>query len=336
MMTDDRARVEGEAIDPERYCVGLIVEEFCEVGKWLGKMLRFGMDTPGRLNGSGAVSGETPRTLIPAELGDLLAAIDFARAHSLVDFVEVDAARSAKLAKLLNPEEKDNLGRPLAPQPAALAHTPPEPRARGERDRQWHALCVELLSIIDGQGGGMLDALRGAAERARAVLANLAPPSEAEPSARAEGDIGLIKTLLMARSAIIENDQDRNTVIDAIDVGIQAQVQKPCEICSTCGVPLPFGYMACDETMGHYCERCWPDVDCEELHGEGCATGVFIEPDLKPPAAVLAEREACAKAAENAPFPADYIWSDSNIAKFRFGAEEAAAAIRARSISEEG
>lgn len=63
------------------------------------------------------------------------------------------------------------------------------------------------------------------------------------------------------------------------------------EICTTCGKRLIDGYMACDETMGHYCEICWPAVRCEELHGEGCATAVWIEidSDIEPidPAAVV-------------------------------------------------
>ena len=47
------------------------------------------------------------------------------------------------------------------------------------------------------------------------------------------------------------------------------------ERCTTCDVEMPHGYMACDETMGRYCEPCWPQVLCEEKHGEGCATAVF-------------------------------------------------------------
>lgn len=47
------------------------------------------------------------------------------------------------------------------------------------------------------------------------------------------------------------------------------------ECCTTCDVALPHGYTACDETMGHYCEACWPQVVCDEKHGEGCATFVF-------------------------------------------------------------
>jgi hypothetical protein len=45
--------------------------------------------------------------------------------------------------------------------------------------------------------------------------------------------------------------------------------------CSTCKIRLPGGYSACDETMGQYCPVCWPAVDCEERHGEGCATQVW-------------------------------------------------------------
>lgn len=47
--------------------------------------------------------------------------------------------------------------------------------------------------------------------------------------------------------------------------------------CATCKINLdnePVFYM-CDEEMNSYCERCWPDVNCETRHGEGCATSVF-------------------------------------------------------------
>jgi hypothetical protein len=49
----------------------------------------------------------------------------------------------------------------------------------------------------------------------------------------------------------------------------------PEDRCATCGCDLPLGYMACDETMGHYCEKCWSFVECDERHGEGCATAVW-------------------------------------------------------------
>ncbi|NIJ34305.1 hypothetical protein [Sphingomonas oligoaromativorans] len=48
--------------------------------------------------------------------------------------------------------------------------------------------------------------------------------------------------------------------------------------CTACGAPLARGYMACDETMGHYCASCWEAVRCDQKHGEGCATAVWIAP----------------------------------------------------------
>lgn len=103
----------------ETYVLGLLAEEAGEVLQWVGKSLRFGYDTPGRKDASGAVTGETPRDLLPGEIGDILAAIDFAVAHGLLDRSAIEAARTAKLAKLLNPAARDNLGRQLAPQPLA-------------------------------------------------------------------------------------------------------------------------------------------------------------------------------------------------------------------------
>jgi hypothetical protein len=104
-------------ISVERYILGLLAEEAGEVLQWAGKSLRFGFDTPGRKDAAGNVTGETPRTLMPPELGDFLAAIDFAAAHGFIDKAAVEDARARKLAKLLNPASLDNLGRPLAPQP---------------------------------------------------------------------------------------------------------------------------------------------------------------------------------------------------------------------------
>lgn len=107
----------GHNRDPETYVLGLLAEEAGEILQWIGKALRFGIDTPGRLGTDGKVTGETPRTLMPAELGDMLAAIEFACLHDVVDRGAIDRARDAKLAKLCNPEARDNLGRQLAPQP---------------------------------------------------------------------------------------------------------------------------------------------------------------------------------------------------------------------------
>ncbi|MDR6953850.1 NTP pyrophosphatase (non-canonical NTP hydrolase) [Ancylobacter sp. 3268] len=110
--------------EAERYCLGLLAEEAGEIVQLVGKAMRFGTDTPGRLNAAGEVSGETPRTLLPAELGDMLAAVSFAIRHGIVQSEAIETAQVRKLAKLLDPDAKDNLGRPLAPQPALTAAQP--------------------------------------------------------------------------------------------------------------------------------------------------------------------------------------------------------------------
>lgn len=104
--------------DAETYCLGLIAEEAGEVLQHIGKALRFGLDTPGQLS-LGVVNGETPRTLLPGELGDLLAAVEFALEHEIFDRAAVLRAKARKLNKLLDASAVDNLGRQLAPQPGA-------------------------------------------------------------------------------------------------------------------------------------------------------------------------------------------------------------------------
>ncbi len=118
MMASDKLSSRNQpASEAEIYALGLLAEECGEVLQLVGKSLRFGIDTPGRLGPDGKVNGETPRTLLPAEVGDLLAAVAFAIGHGLLDGREVYEAKTRKLNKLLNPRAIDNLGRPLAPQP---------------------------------------------------------------------------------------------------------------------------------------------------------------------------------------------------------------------------
>lgn len=138
----------------ETYGIGLLVEEFGEVLQHLGKALRFGMDTPGRRVSvdrlaAGAVDGETPRTLLPAELGDVLAAIEFVARHRLVDGGKIVAAGDRKLAKLLDPRSRDNLGRPLAPQPAPMARRADsiEPGI----DPRWPGLYADAKARAEGR-----------------------------------------------------------------------------------------------------------------------------------------------------------------------------------------
>ena len=96
----------------ELYCLGLIVEELCEAGQIIGKAIRFGIDTPGPDNV--VYHGETARELLEKELGDVWAAMLFARKHGLVDSLRVVDHASAKLSKLMDPTSVDNLGRRLA------------------------------------------------------------------------------------------------------------------------------------------------------------------------------------------------------------------------------
>lgn len=100
----------------ERYALGLIVEEMGEALQLIGKALRFGLDTPGvkRLDGSIDMDA-TARTMLPVELGDVAAATGFAQAGDMIDGVATIAAGRLKIAKLLNPDARDNLGRRLAP-----------------------------------------------------------------------------------------------------------------------------------------------------------------------------------------------------------------------------
>lgn len=109
------------------YCIGLLVEEAGEVNQLLGKALRFGIDSPGIRRLDGSIDMEkTARTMLPVELGDLLAAIDFARDHGLFNDAEMWRAYKRKYDKLCDESARDNLGRPLAPrrplQPEGTTH----------------------------------------------------------------------------------------------------------------------------------------------------------------------------------------------------------------------
>ena len=105
--------------ETEAYCLGLLTEEAGEVLQLVGKALRFGIDTPGVKRLDGTVDyALTSRSMLPVELGDLLAGIDFAIAHGVIDAAALAEQRRRKFAKLTDPTVMDNLGRPLAPQPA--------------------------------------------------------------------------------------------------------------------------------------------------------------------------------------------------------------------------
>lgn len=106
--------------DNERYCLGLLVEEMGEALQLIGKAMRFGLDSPGVKRLDGMIDMDfTPRSGLPIELGDLLAAIDFNTDHGTMNRDAIFSQLRKKYAKLTDPDAKDNLGRPLAPQPKA-------------------------------------------------------------------------------------------------------------------------------------------------------------------------------------------------------------------------
>ncbi len=105
--------------EAENYALFLLSEEFGESLQLIGKAGRFGIDTPGVKDAlTGVVDMEvTPRTLLSKEVGDVLAAIDYANAAGLIDMEAVHRQRINKANKLLDPRSLDNLGRRLAPNP---------------------------------------------------------------------------------------------------------------------------------------------------------------------------------------------------------------------------
>lgn len=102
----------------EDYARGLLGEEAGEIVQMLGKAARFGIDTPGP--DRAPYFGATAREGLELECGDMLAAIDWAIEAGLIRRTVIDGQRARKLAKLLDPESRDNLGRRLAPDLRAL------------------------------------------------------------------------------------------------------------------------------------------------------------------------------------------------------------------------
>jgi hypothetical protein len=92
------------------YALGLMTEEFGETLQLIGKGLRFGMD-------HARADGQTARMMLPLEMGDASAAIDFACMDGIAPFNEVIAQREAKKKKLLSPDSRDDEGHRLAPEP---------------------------------------------------------------------------------------------------------------------------------------------------------------------------------------------------------------------------
>lgn len=131
--------------DPVLYALGLLAEEAGEIVQLVGKALRFGLDTPGIKEPNGTISPDTPRSRLPAEIGDLFAAAVFACAHGLLDGAAIDQAKESKLSRLLDPAARDNLGRQLAPQPACG----PELRAILARGREGDRRLADALRALD-------------------------------------------------------------------------------------------------------------------------------------------------------------------------------------------
>jgi hypothetical protein len=97
-------------ISAETYCLGLLASEMGEALQVIGNALRFGLRTPER-------EGDDGRVRLEMELGDVFAAMRFAIAHDVVGYWPVTERANAKEAKLRDPDQRDNLGRRLAPAP---------------------------------------------------------------------------------------------------------------------------------------------------------------------------------------------------------------------------
>lgn len=90
------------------YALGLLAEEMGEALCHIGRAMRFGIDTEGQ-------DGITERDGLARELGDVSAAITYAAKAKVVHGPTINRRDTSKLAKLLDPESRDNLGRRLAP-----------------------------------------------------------------------------------------------------------------------------------------------------------------------------------------------------------------------------
>ena len=108
-MSHEVARVTGI----EAYCLGKIISECGEFAQVAGNALCFGIGSPDHKG--------TGRLRIEEELGDIHAAMTFAALHGVISGDAVSARSRRKLQKLLDPDQRDNLGRPLAPQPPETA-----------------------------------------------------------------------------------------------------------------------------------------------------------------------------------------------------------------------
>lgn len=92
----------------ETYALGLLGEEMGEAAQAIGKWLRFGPDHVNRLR-------VTPRVTLTIELGDVMAAIEYAILAGLIDRADVGQAAHGKLQRLLDANAQDDQGQRLAP-----------------------------------------------------------------------------------------------------------------------------------------------------------------------------------------------------------------------------
>lgn len=109
--TDEPSSPESEAAYRERYAKGLLVGEMGEALAVLGNGDRFGLDTPSGYD----AANPHERSRLVEELGDVLAAIEWGARAGIYDGLAVEQRKVRKLAKLMDPNERDNLGRRLAP-----------------------------------------------------------------------------------------------------------------------------------------------------------------------------------------------------------------------------
>lgn len=118
-----------ELTEAQRYGLGLLAEEMGEAIQIIGKWLRFG---EGRGPERAPYFGQNAREMLPLELGDVLAAIDYASLAGIADARIVTKQAGRKLEKLLDPASMDADGKRLAPDPKShLLAT----RTSGEGDR---------------------------------------------------------------------------------------------------------------------------------------------------------------------------------------------------------
>lgn len=93
-------------------CLGKLVSEAGEVLAIAGRAQGFGLLTPDSYREGRPV---TARTRLTEEVGHLLAAIDLACLHGILDPGGLVAARNDMLSRLMDPAKTDYLGRRLAP-----------------------------------------------------------------------------------------------------------------------------------------------------------------------------------------------------------------------------